>query len=481
MFNFFRKQPQKEAEPVFKFPLGAKPNEPDVRDIPFSAVHPLPALGVPEEEYMTDVTMIGELYQILGTCVGHAYVFAKMFLDYLETGKVTKYLIRFLYALSRRYSRFENTDDSANQGIYPRVAAKILATVGVPPTSSLDDETLPHSKYVNDFVDTAEMRTEANKARIGGFAFPSLTVEELKHAVKVAKVVPVTVKIDWSKFELNGTLHTPSKVDGTHEVVIIGWDKVGGGRFVLKNWWPGFEKLYVHFSEVSQVICDAITFIDIPNDLIQRAKTTQYIFLSDLKLGMTSEAVMALQKRLRAYGLLEIDNETKYFGTKTQAALIEYQVIKNINPTGYFGPLTRMTMNNDMGGLQKSKIDLWCAAAERMEGANPAYNNPGNIRNGAYTKSMGSTGVSRNGFAIFPTYALGYMALRNLFVRACTGLSERYPKDLTLYEFYEGKTVNGVDYGGYAPASDNNQPRHYAEVMAKAMGVDPSIQIKNLV
>lgn len=86
------------------------------------------------------------------------------------------------------------------------------------------------------------------------------------------------------------------------------------------------------------------------------------------------------------------------------------------------------------------------AAIARQEGANPAYNNPGNLRSGP-----GQVGTSPGGFAIFPDYATGEAALENQ-------VQLNINRGLTLSEFFGGKP--GV-YAGYAPAADSNQPNVY--------------------
>lgn len=75
-------------------------------------------------------------------------------------------------------------------------------------------------------------------------------------------------------------------------------------------------------------------------------------------------------------------------------------------------------------------------------------NNPGNIR------SWGAVPV-RDGFAHFPTEEAGWSALRrqvdkNLFTRK-----------LTIQEFFAGS--KSKRYSGYAPSSDGNSPKKYAE------------------
>jgi len=79
-----------------------------------------------------------------------------------------------------------------------------------------------------------------------------------------------------------------------------------------------------------------------------------YQFTRDLKLGSTGEDVRQLQKFLNQNGYKISNtgagspgNETTYFGSATQSALIKFQSANNISPaSGYFGPITRSFINN---------------------------------------------------------------------------------------------------------------------------------------
>lgn len=112
-----------------------------------------------------------------------------------------------------------------------------------------------------------------------------------------------------------------------------------------------------------------------------------------------------------------------------------------------------------------SKIDIWCEAIKKMEGAKPSRNNPGNIR------FIGQKfAINDKGFCKFDTYAHGYGALRQILVNACSGKSKVYHPTDTLYTFYTK----------YAPDSDGNNSKNYAQFVAGKLGVSPVIQIKNL-
>lgn len=80
---------------------------------------------------------------------------------------------------------------------------------------------------------------------------------------------------------------------------------------------------------------------------------TKFIFLKNLKYKDNNTDVKELQKFLNnnnfiisKVGVGSIGNETNYFGLATRAALIKYQIANNIKPAlGYFGPLTRASLN----------------------------------------------------------------------------------------------------------------------------------------
>lgn len=90
-------------------------------------------------------------------------------------------------------------------------------------------------------------------------------------------------------------------------------------------------------------------------------------------------------------------------------------------------------------------------------------NNPGNIRR------WGKTPVV-DGFAKFPTPVEGWNALRKQ-------VDKNVGRDLTLYEFFGGKPNV---YPGYAPDSDGNRSRHYAEFVAKRVKIPADVPLKTI-
>ena len=116
-------------------------------------------------------------------------------------------------------------------------------------------------------------------------------------------------------------------------------------------------------------------------------------------------------------------------------------------------------------GQSSSLVSQLAAAITRQEAANPAYNNPGNLRAGP-----GQVGTSPNGIAIFPDMATGEAALENQ-------VQLNINRGLTLEEFFAGKP--GV-YAGYAPAADANQPNIYTANVSQWTGIPADVPLNTL-
>lgn len=122
-------------------------------------------------------------------------------------------------------------------------------------------------------------------------------------------------------------------------------------------------------------------------------------------------------------------------------------------------------------------IDRMADAIQRFEGwivGSVSYinNNPGNIKYFGGEKWLGQVGVDQRGFVIFDTYEHGRRALIKLLTNAATGaLMPRYTPQMSIYDFFSR----------YAPSSDNNEPKTYAEFVAGQVGVSPNEPISVLV
>ncbi|MHB1097905.1 MAG: hypothetical protein ACYC3F_17235 [Gemmatimonadaceae bacterium] len=109
----------------------------------------------------------------------------------------------------------------------------------------------------------------------------------------------------------------------------------------------------------------------------------------------------------------------------------------------------------------------------QFEGANPANNNPGNYRifYGGYLPMYEPVKVSKGGFAIFPTLALGELYATN----STKNVIKNHP-ELTILTYIKGDG----DWSGYAPASDKNPVTSYASFLAKGLGVGTDFLMRNL-
>lgn len=194
-----------------------------------------------------------------------------------------------------------------------------------------------------------------------------------------------------------------------------------------------------------------------------------YSFRNALSLGSISNDVLMLQKFLNTTDtpIGNYGKETTYFGTATQAALALFQKKWSISPSiGYFGPMTMAKVNGLCVPETISKIDLFCKAIQQHEGyfvGSPSYrnNNPANFRWTQFVHdTLGATGKDNASFAVFPTYSAGYNALKTFVTMACTNQLRDYKSTMTILNYFNV----------YAPPSDNNDSKHYAEVVANAIG-----------
>lgn len=109
----------------------------------------------------------------------------------------------------------------------------------------------------------------------------------------------------------------------------------------------------------------------------------------------------------------------------------------------------------------------FCTAIKDFEGANPANNNPGNCRCSpvGYLPKYGVVRCNPHGFAVFPTYELGWEYLQNLVLHR----AQLHP-EWTVLDFFNV----------YAPPSDSNPTEKYAKFVADRCGVSTSTTLANL-
>ena len=113
----------------------------------------------------------------------------------------------------------------------------------------------------------------------------------------------------------------------------------------------------------------------------------------------------------------------------------------------------------------------FCSAIRDFEGLpgdrNYRNNNPGNVKASpvGYAPLYGKVGVDKDNFAVFRDYATGWLYLQNYVLAKV----KKYPQ-WTILDFFNH----------YAPESDNNPTKRYAEFVAHRCGVDIHTNVKSL-
>lgn len=484
-----------------EYPLGALKNEKDNRDIPLSAV--ASALGVDVSVHptknITDISaMPVENQKDKGTCVGQAEGIDAQFQDFIETKKVTRTSKRFLY------TQCKLVDGNSGEGTYPRVCASIRVNKGIAKADLVpDDNDLPYADYLKVTV-TPEILTDASGRRSKGYTFP-MTLDELKTAIDLTKAFNATLQVgDWSSLPVK-PIYSNGSNRGNHRVWIFGYEdakngKIDDTKIYFRNSWglkwangknAEDRKLleagngYFWWSEYQGFVSDMIAYIDMPNEIIDYAKSQQFIFTRQLQRGMKGTDVMELQKRLDkeiAFDGVKCYTGNYYdtsFGAITEKSVQRYQKTKGIvssgtpATTGYgrVGSQTMAMLNKPVTPQKKSLLNKWADAIQSFEGWYPGSrsyrnNNPGNIKYIGQKRAIGSDGT----FCKFATYEDGRAELIDLLTRASSGQSTLYSPEMTLIDFYNR----------YAPSSDNNNPNVYASAVAKMMGISVYTKIKNI-
>lgn len=115
----------------------------------------------------------------------------------------------------------------------------------------------------------------------------------------------------------------------------------------------------------------------------------------------------------------------------------------------------------------KVPLSTFCAGIAQFEGANPANKNPGNCRCSpvGYLPKYGKVLCNPKGFAVFPTITLGTL----------------YLNEMVHHRIVLHPTWNFYDFfSNYAPSTDGNNPKHYAEWISNYCKVLPTTVLSTL-
>lgn len=453
MYNFLKNL---FAKPLLEKGLGAEINPIDNRDIKLASFQSEVTLPY---AYETDISILPVQDQKAhGSCVGQAEGTIIAYFDFIENQKndVSR---RFLYAESKLEDGIPDI-----QGTYPRVTSGIIYKNGATTSKIVpDNNSLPYNEYLT--IPSREEALKEAKMRKATYAFPEIDIDSLKNAIFTNKLVSISILVDWKAFS-KAKLGVPSRIVGGHRVMLYGFE---GDTFYFRNsWgtsWGDSGNGSFDYETYKNYIYDPICYVDIPNEILEETKK-DYRFMTTMRYGSKGYEVKKLQERLgiTADGI---------FGRGTEKTVKNFQVQNGLVADGIVGPNMRKVLNLNT----KSMIEIWAGAIKAHEGyyeGSRSYRNcnPGNFRNSSsnFMESLGATGSDKDGFAIFPTYEIGFKALCTFLTMACENRLSAYRGNMTILDFFSV----------YAPASDNNNTVAYAKAVAKALGTMITTKIEEL-
>jgi len=358
-------------------------------------------------------------------------------------------------------------------GTYISVGVKIATNNGI----------CSQKEYDNG--DEINKEIDRNLYKINGYAWVTADFEEICQTIYQKKFVICGLEIN-SKW-YNGIITRVLKSVGGHCVILNGYvyDKgILKGRNSWGKSWVGkiagilnhsiadgeFEMLW---NDYSDKIYDIVALTYIPPEIKKETEYT-YRFMNTLRYGSSGYDVKKLQE------LLKINTDGQ-FGIETRLIFQNWQTKNKLIPDGIFGHDSRIIMNK----TAKSLIENWALAIQSHEGyLNPKQyppsgsrsyrnNNPANFKPGSLTtfiKNLGATSIDSGGFAIFPSYEIGFNALKTFLKMACQDKLPQYKSSMTLKQFYSV----------YAPSSDGNNVDVYAKFIANKLGCSIDTKIDEL-
>lgn len=382
------------------------------------------------------------------------------------------------FNISDRYTAIMS--GTTKNGNYFQKVAESLRKDGILPEKDFPFEGSTFEEYHDASKITAAMKAKAQKAyEFLTLAYdwvffddvPELSEDQFNKATEALKTVPVQIGIQ-----------TPA----THAISMVSLYKQNNNPYYkVFDHYPNYsfegDGYRPHFG-MRIFLTEKVAPIVVPKTY------PEYVFNRDLTLGMRHADVKVLQQVLIVEGLMKAGLDTGYFGPITQQAVRSFQARYGIQTVGRVGPQTRAKLNalcQKKNSVEpSSKLDRWALAIQKHEGyfapgQNSKYpkgtlswqnKNPGNIRYAGLFAQM-AIGKHPLNFCIFETYEKGFEALKLLLTRAATGKSSVYDPEGDLYDFYSH----------YAPSADNNNPRAYAEAVAREIGVPATTKIKELV
>lgn len=357
----------------------------------------------------------------------------------------------------------------------------------------LDQFSLAKQKFLLEAEEAAKVSVKASWQDINGDGFKELVNDQTGEVIKDPANTP-GLKKPASELQVKALQSAQSLLDKVKNGT--GTSAIGGSRIFGFQHIPGTPQadLVAEFNALkSQLSLDAVKFLkgqgsitDGERELLSNAVSKLNLSqsegefkktLEELVTGLSgkSQETMSLQqyitknpdkftqaKELHDKGYKD-DEILQIFGiplTKEGSGSQNAQVksfTKSIEPAK---PI--QFDDSKYTTLQKKNLeyapDIQVSNVKIGAGAAVKNNNPGNLRNtdGSWMK--------------FSTPEEGFRGLMGYLERAKTGNHTAYNPGQTLYQFF----------AKYAPAADSNNPKAYAEAVAKRMGISPNTTISKL-
>lgn len=319
------------------YQLGAQRNPLDLRRIKLAQVQS--PVEIPKQ-YFTDLSFIPCFDQKqLGACVGHAHATVHIYQNHKETGQMAKLSPRYLYALAKKVDGIPT-----QQGTFPAVVAKISKDKGCASENVvLNDTKLSHVAYIN-IEETEEMKANAYPFRSGGYAEVGTDKESIKQAIFQNNVILGTISV--------GNYTSPIKKgdQGLHRIVFCGYGYKGiefkdgkivpfgikSNRIFFYNSWSDQwgEKGFGYFDLEDQKLYDLEAQIDIPNELLEKARALPTLRLTRYnsdKFQTLGEAVASMNGKTFSFKTLEkpwLNNKMNVSCIKTGSYVCKWEYSK---------------------------------------------------------------------------------------------------------------------------------------------------------
>jgi hypothetical protein len=414
--------------------FGLREKQHDGTEFAVGAVTQFPPLSTLPKEYRLDISLDWIRTQLVDTCASEAM---SNLLSHVNKEKVEALLTWVISRANGGYS-------VADWGVDLKSIIMGAVRVGAPHFNDSQFHTNDDRALFAD-VSNWDLINQQKKAIIykAGTAVEVKPMYGADYFDSVKMVLhrlqtPVMIGVRWNWDSMNPNIDTPQTEGFGHAMLVTGYtvDRL----IVLNSWGTGVgDKGYFYFNRAvinnDVNIFGAWTLIDETPEKI-KWMIENGIFMEDRNwlVNIIKALIVAIKGRLKiAQDARKVEGVPPY-------------------------PL---------------KIVKMCSAIERHEGyyvGSRSYRNC-NSGNFKFCGQYKAIGKDAQGFAIFPSYEVGWQHLLKVVHNACTGKSLVYPKTMTLLEYF----------AKYAPAQDSNDPKRYAEVVAESIGCSPFTRLEELV